>query len=152
MTQVVIVERNILLWLHQYRVSLGGGTNLTKLTSGERALIGILGQTMYFSIGGDNTPHDISSQYICEGDLDTSKIASINVTISIQYCGVSILGIGFNESGTFQKNISSNSINGMISIFSSGDKPYFSSASTSFTINSFTTKDGKVHTVDNLNY
>ena len=134
--------------------SFGGGTNLSELTSGERVLIGILGQSMHFGLNGSNSPNDIFSYYNCSGDLDTSKIASINITISNQYCPVNILGIDFNknESGTFQKDISSNSIKSIIYILSDEDKPYMSSASTSFTINSFTTKDGKVHTVDNLNY
>ncbi len=112
----------------------------------------MLGQTMYFGLNWDNMPNTVASHCSCHGYLDTSKIASINITISIQYCIVQIFGIGFNKSGTFQNDISSNSINSMILMYTDEDKPSYSSAYTNFTINSFTTTDGKVHTADNLNY
>jgi hypothetical protein len=90
------------------------------------------------------------------GGVDTSKISSINVTISNNYGSnggygyVYIFGASFlnKEVGTYQKNISNKDNIGYVSVYPKDDYGCY----VEFTINSFTTKDGKVHTADNLNY
>lgn len=128
------------------------GVNLSELTSGERALIGMLGQVVKYdgaqsTSGGNNYGFSF-------GGVDTSKISSINVTISKNGgdngAYVYIFGASFlnKEVGTYQRNISNNDNIGYVSAYPKDSY----GCHVEFTINSFTTKDGKVHTADNLNY
>lgn len=118
------------------------------MTSGERFLIGIVGQTIYTRYGASysDSPLDLPDRA-----LDMSKVNSITMTYTAGDTAtkVSAFGtvLGGNTDATETKTFNPN--NGIIRV-SAGR--YYNSSYCYFTISSFTTTDGKVHTADNLNY
>lgn len=130
-------------WLQQYRVSLGG-TNLTELTSGELLLILLLDgkwawydrETLSYHLQGLNNRPDRNFSGF---RVDLSKISAMTIELQ-EYNATSQIWI-------VAKEYSWSSV--------SNDNAYqisYSSGNFLIRCTSFTTKDGKVHTADNLNY
>lgn len=148
-------------WLQQYRVSLGGGTNLTELTSGEKAFIGLLFTPIAFAdvtyaddvIIGATVSKEWSGGYVTNNtyhpSLDLSKITSVNIDYNpetdkilwwVDANNKNIVGIPSNNYNNVQ--VPSGAKGLRIQTRRPGH----------FQIISFTTTDGKVHTANNLNY
>jgi hypothetical protein len=123
------------------------------LTKGERFLIGIVGQNIYTRFMRDYDGYN-SVLDLPQTDLDMSKISSITMRYTAFDSLTSVVAFGTrlgpNTNGTETKTFTP--VNGNISVivprsFADADTRYCY-----FIITSFTTKDGKVHTADNLNY
>lgn len=125
----------------------GGGTNLTKLTSGERFLIGIVGQTISTGYVKDS-PTSVDILALPQTDLDMSNISSITIRSTAYDTVTSVEAFGTQLGPNTTKTFTP--VNGVIKVFPGKISNY--NTGCNLIITSFTTKDGKVHTADNLNY
>ena len=127
-----------------------GGVNLSELTDGELSLLGML--KMKYRFSGDS----ICDTYLWVGKHSLSSMSNISeVTINIEQgyesnlpnSAVHLFGNMLNTAGNHTvSSFTTNQIRFVKTGRSSGESEI------EFTITSFTTKDGKVHTLDNLNY
>ena len=131
---------------------------MTKLTSGEKAFIGLLFTPICseFSsyqfrtiIGGKvtNVPTEYGSREVYQAYLDLSKITSINIFFDSNY-GQELYWVDANCDNIARIY---NYNNVQVPSGAKGIK-IGSARNANFRITSFTTTDGKVHTADNLNY
>lgn len=141
---------------------VGGGTDLTELTSGELLFCSLLrtgyiqvrtndGGSAYVDLGFDNWNVDTNGK-----GIDMSKISQISLVASAYTTGGMV--VWQNKSGYIKTDYSKNThfsisapsgdnSHSMFSIHSSGTGAYGV-----VKVTSFTTTDGKVHTASNLNY
>jgi hypothetical protein len=124
---------------------------LAKLTSGERFLIGIVGQKIYGGYGGPTGggSYFLPLQLPYNGILDMSNINSITITCSMPQEGSPSLYAFGRQMGHFDSETTFNPSDGNILVSLRATQ---GPTKCEFTITSFTTTDGKVHTADNLNY
>lgn len=127
------------------QTSGGSGVDLSELTSGERFLIGIVGQTVNtgFLSGYSNV------LILPLTDLDMSNISSITMTYDAFDTSTSVQAFGAYL-GPTERTKTFTPVNGKIEVKAGNFSNYNSGCNV--TITSFTTTDGKVHTASNLNY
>ena len=126
-----------------------GGVNLSELTSGERFLIGLLMCPVQLSINQATGVSTIT--YHGSSNFDVSKISNIHIAVNGNvgdrdgngnvFTYLEVFGNSIIKTG--EHDIVPRNVNTAIKL---------KGISMNITVTSFITTDGKVHTVDNLNY